>query len=98
MKNRNQFNTVVEGHERMTDDSPFPIVDPPPYGTIEEIPRSVRLLIAQGALLRALSSEMLAEFYGIPVAWVDEIIETSTPEDIEERLRVGGVPLGTTEH
>jgi len=74
------------------------VLDPMPYETIDDVPRPVRVLIAQAALLRGVPVAKLAELYAMPAEWIDAFIEASTPEDMEDLQTKGGIPLGTTEH
>lgn len=88
--------THVEGLDMPLADegTTFPIVDSPPYASAGDVPRSVRVLIAQAAIRRGVSALQLAEVYAMPIEWIEGFINACPADDIDADVTAHGTTLG----
>jgi hypothetical protein len=88
--------TLVEGLPvgARDDFEGFEVIDGPVYSCADDVPRSVRLLIAQASVLRSVPAAELARLYDMPIAWVDRFIAEATKDDLACELTAHGVTLG----
>jgi hypothetical protein len=94
------FVTTVEGQpEPLRDEfEGFEVKEMSTYASADAVPRSVRLLIAQAALLRGLTNDRLAALYGMPITWIDRFVVEATPADLACETEAHGVKLGQQKH